>query len=247
LEENDRQVILVKADGNPVTLPTRVTPPTRRGWTSPNPFPSSFPSRSGTGINPYGRPSGPGINPYLTPPKLVDQGLGARRNPAGAGGNGNGNGKGNGNGNGEFINNSTVPKKEQSQKSKISNQHLNNQKKKNKSAEQCELDENVEVKKIKIVDKIKESPGLTREAQKSMKNQQARRDINHLIEQLHLGNKNPGTHNKKVDGLKNVTEARGKKGGRVYFRERHGTIEILGKSNKTNQDKVVAMLQKMGY
>jgi putative component of toxin-antitoxin plasmid stabilization module len=175
-----------------------------------------------------------GINPYRIAPKLVDQGLGAGGNPAGAGGNL------------EFNDNCPVPKKEQSETSDY-DYRFNSQKKKKQSAEQFELDENVEVKKIDIVDRIKENPRLGREAEKIIKDQAAQRDINHLIEQLSLNNKNPGTHNKKVDGLKNVTEARGKNGGRVYFRERHGTIEILGKSNKTNQDKVVAMLQKMGY
>jgi hypothetical protein len=216
LEENDRQVILVKTDGNPITPPTRLTSPTRKAWISPSPFPP----RSGTGIN-----------PYRTPSKFVDQRLGARRNPAGAGGNA------------EFTDktNSPVPKKEQSQKLKTSDYLLNSQ----KPDEQCELDKNVE--KIEIVDKIKESPGLRREAEKIIKDQAAQRDINHLIEQLSLNNKNPGKRNRKVQGLKNVTEARGKNGGRVYFRERDGKIEILGKSNKKNQDKVLILLERMGY
>jgi hypothetical protein len=218
LEENDRQVILVKADGNPIIHPTRVTSPTRKAWISPSPFPP----RSGTGIN-----------RYRAAPKLVDQGLGARRNPAGAGGNA------------EFTDktNSPVPKKEQSEKLKTSDYDywLNTQKKK----EQCELDKNVE--KIEIVDKIKESPGLRREAEKIIKDQAAQRDINHLIEQLSLNNKNPGKRNRKVESLKTVTEARGKNGGRVYFRERDGKIEILGKSNKKNQDKVIILLERMGY
>lgn len=68
-EENDRQVILVKSDGNPVI------PPTRRSK------PSNFP------ITPP-RPSRPvsGVNPYRIPPKVVNQGPGGAANPGGGGG-----------------------------------------------------------------------------------------------------------------------------------------------------------------
>jgi hypothetical protein len=216
LEENDRQVILVKTDGNPITPPTR--------GSGPSNFPIAL--RSVTGIN-----------PYRTVPKLVDQGLGVGGNPAGAGGNA------------EFNDNCPVLKKEQSQKSKTSDDdyRLNSQKKKKQSAEQCELDENVEVKKIEIVYRIKENPALVREAQRMGKDQAAQKDVNNLIEQLSLKNENPGIGNRRVQGLKNVSEARGRNEGRVYFREKDGKLEILGKSNKDNQKKVIAILQKMGY
>ena len=68
IEDNDQQVILTKAEGNPVT------PPTNRG-------PSSFPTPPSGG-----RPSRSVYVPkYRIAPKLVDQGLGAAANPAGAG------------------------------------------------------------------------------------------------------------------------------------------------------------------
>lgn len=73
------------------------------------------------------------------------------------------------------------------------------------------------------------------------------KDVNHLIEQLALGNDNPGIGNRRVKGLKNVLEARGRNEGRVYFREKDGKLEILAKSNKDNQNKVISTLQKMGY
>jgi hypothetical protein len=109
------------------------------------------------------------------------------------------------------------------------------------------LDENVEVKKIEIVYRIKENPALVREAQRMGKDQAAQKDVNNLIEQLSLKNENPGIGNRRVQGLKNVSEARGRNEGRVYFREKDGKLEILGKSNKDNQKKVIAILQKMGY
>lgn len=96
IEDNSGQVILAKAEGNPVT------PPTNRG-------PSSFPTPPSGG-----RPSQPVYVPkYRVAPKLVDQGLGAAANPAGAGGGG-------GDGGAEFDDQCPVPKKEQSQESKVS-------------------------------------------------------------------------------------------------------------------------------
>ena len=71
--------------------------------------------------------------------------------------------------------------------------------------------------------------------------------MNNLIEQLSLGNDSPGIGSERIKSLKNVSEARGKNEGRVYFREKGGKIEVLAKSNKDNQKKMVAILQKMDY
>ncbi len=113
IEDNDQQVILAKAEGNPVT------PPTNRG-------PSNFPTPpSGS------RPSRPVYLPkYRTAPKVVDQGLGAGANPAGAG---------NGGADAEFA----VPKKQQSQESESFTYYdYRYQKKKKQSSEnQCPIDE----------------------------------------------------------------------------------------------------------
>jgi hypothetical protein len=159
LEDNDQQVIFAKGEGNPIT------PPTNRG-------PSNFPTPPSGG-----RPSRPvsGLNPYRTAPKVVDQGLGAAANPAGAGSGG---------GNAEFDDQYSVPKKEQLQESKTFDYDYrsNDPKKKKQSAEQCELDENVKDAKIEIVYKIKENPALVREAERMGKDQAAQKDVNHLIE-----------------------------------------------------------------
>jgi hypothetical protein len=219
-EDNDQKVILVKAEGNPIT------PPTNRG-------PSNFPTPSWGGRPVY-------VPKPRIAPKIVDPGLGAGANPAGAGGGGE---------NPEFDDQSPVPKTQESQESKTFDYDygLNGPKKKKQSAEQCELDENVKDAKIEIVYKIKENPALVREAKTMGKDQAAQKDVNHLIEQLSLGNENPGIGNRRVKGLKNVSEARGRNEGRVYFREKDGKIEILAKSNKDNQNKVIGILQKMGY
>lgn len=112
---NDRQVILAKAEGNPIT------PPTNRG---PSDFPTP-PSR--------GRSSRPVYVPkYRVTPKIIDQGLGAGANPAGAGGGENP----------EFDDQCPVPKKQQSQESKTFDYDYDyRSKKKKQSAEQCELEE----------------------------------------------------------------------------------------------------------
>jgi hypothetical protein len=170
-------------------------------------------------------------------PSRVDQGLGAGANPGGAGGGG---------GAAEFDDQCPDPKKQQqSQKSdrtKFQSTISNSKKKKKKKTEdQCELDENVKDAKIEIVYRIKENPALVREAEKTGKDQEAQKEINNLIEQLSLRNTNPGIGSRRVKGLKNVSEARGKNQGRVYFREKDGKIEILAKSNKDNQDKVISL------
>jgi len=214
LEDNHQQVILAKIGDSGPSVPTSPG----RGQ------PSNFPT-----------PEVPVYIPkYRTAPKVVPgPGLGAGANPAGAGGGG---------GAAEFDDQCSVPENKKSQESKSDYDYpLNAPKNKKQSAEQCELDENVKDVKVEIVYRIKENPALVREAERMGKDQSAQKDVNNLIEQLSLGNDNPGIGNRRVKGLKNVSE------GRVYFREKDGKIEILAKSNKDNQNKVIGILQKMGY
>jgi hypothetical protein len=219
-ENNDRQVILAKTGDNAPSVPTS----TGRGQ------PTNFPS--GT----IGGRRTPHVNPYKTPPKLVDQGLGAAPNPAGAGGGG---------GAAEFDDNSPVPNKEQSQESKTFDYDYrsNDPKNKKKSKDQCELDENVKAEKIEIVYRIKENPALVREAERAGRDQDAQRSLNNLIEQLSLGNQNPGIGTENV--FKDVFELRGKNRARVYYRKVDAKIEILAKSVKSNQQKVINILKKL--
>ena len=232
-EDNDQKVILVKTGDSAPSVPTSPG----RGQ------PSQFPTPPAGG-----RPSRPVYVPrYRTAPKVVPgPGLGAGANPAGAGGGGGG-----GAAEAEFDDQCPAPKKQQqSQKSdrnEFQSDRNNSKKKKKHEAEQCELDENVNGAKVEIIYRIKENPALVREAERMGKDQAAQKDVNNLIEQLSLGNDNPGIGNRRVKGLKNVSEARGRNEGRVYFREKDGKIEILAKSNKDNQNKVIGILQKMGY
>jgi hypothetical protein len=213
-ENNDRQVILAKSDGNPVT------PPTNRG-------PSNFPTPPSGG-----RPNRPVYVPkYRIAPKVVDPGLGAAANPAGAAA--------------EFDDQCPVSKEQKSQELETFDYDYrsNNPKKKKQSAEQCELDENVKDRKIEIINRIKENPALVREAERAGRDQDAQRSLNNLVEQLSLGNRNPGIGTENV--FKDVYELRGKNRARVYYREVDGKIEILGKSVKSNQQKVINILKRM--
>lgn len=113
-EDNDRQVILAKAEGNPVT------PPTNRG-------PSNFPTTPSRGL-PRRPVTTPHVNPFRRAPKLAP-GPGIGANPAGAG---------NGGGAAEFDDQCPVPKKEQSQESNTPNHGSTSKSKKKKK--QSKLD-----------------------------------------------------------------------------------------------------------
>lgn len=69
-----------------------------------------------------------------------------------------------------------------------------------------------------------------------------RQEANALIEQLKLGNINPGIGTKNIG--KNVFEARSRGGARVYFRNSSNGVEIVGYSHKGNQQQVINHLLK---
>src|SRR5262249_326586 len=93
----------------------------------------------------------------------------------------------------------------------------------------------------RIVSRIHESPGLTRQASRLAGEQQDAAD--RLGEQLAAGNLNPGIGAKSI--FRGGLEARGRNGAGVYFRAVGDTIEILGKSTKGNQDQVIRLLQEI--
>jgi hypothetical protein len=218
-KENDQQVILAKTGDSAPSVPTS----TGRGQ------PSNFPSPPSGG-----RPSQPSrpvyVSKYRTAPKVVP-GLGAGGNPAGAGNGGRAS---------EFEDQCPVPENQKSQESKTYDYQS---KKKKQSAEQCDLDENVKDAKVEIVYRIRENPALARETERAGRDQDSQRSINNLVEQLSLGNRNPGIGTENV--FKDVYELRGKNRARVYYREVGGKIEILAKSVKSNQQKVINILKKM--
>ena len=69
------------------------------------------------------------------------------------------------------------------------------------------------------------------------KNGALRKEVNGLIKKLSDGNMNPGIDTKHVVG--DIYESRSKNGGRVYFKNTDGGAEIVGYSNKHNQQQVI--------
>jgi len=139
LEDNDQKVILVGRDssGTPSNVPSNIGQPGQGPSNFPTPPSGNRPSRNV-----------PGVNPYRLAPKIVDQGLGAAANPAGAGNDG---------GAAEFDDQCPVPKKEQSQESNTPNHDwtLKSKKKKKKLDKLAKPDLPLEAKQ-----KLLENPQL---------------------------------------------------------------------------------------
>lgn len=124
-EDNDRQVILVRSDGKPVTLPTN---------TGPSNFPTPRP-RSGARSNPNRSTYVP---KYRLVPKIDNKRLGAGDNPGGDGG---------GDGAAEVEDHCFVSENKQSEEFETSNyDYYSNEKKKTKNKRRkSHLDRKVEI------------------------------------------------------------------------------------------------------
>lgn len=71
------------------------------------------------------------------------------------------------------------------------------------------------------------------------------KQIDHLLDQVNKGNLNPGIGNNVIKSGNNVIfrEFRHRGGARVYFQNTERGIEILGYSNKANQQKVINLIK----
>jgi putative component of toxin-antitoxin plasmid stabilization module len=76
---------------------------------------------------------------------------------------------------------------------------------------------------------------LARETFKS--NKVLVKEAENLIMNLEKGNMNPGIGTKNV--ARDIFEARSRNGARVYFRNSGESVDILGYSDKSNQQKVI--------
>lgn len=85
---------------------------------------------------------------------------------------------------------------------------------------------------------------LTKAAQQAGKSQDVQRDLDHLFEQPSRGNMNPGRGSRALTGT-DVTYARGRNGGRLFFRNVDGGIQVVGKADKGNESKVIARLKQI--
>ncbi len=94
-----------------------------------------------------------------------------------------------------------------------------------------------------VVSLVKNSPKLLKIARVLGQGKNWSNQVNSLISQLGKGNKNPGIGSKHLFG--NVHELRPAEGARIYFRNNGLTTEILGYSNKENQQQVINVLKNI--
>ena len=187
-EDKDQKVILVKTGDSSSSVPTQ----TGRGQ------PNNFPTGS-TG----GRRT-PHVNPYRTPPRVVDQGLGAGANPGGGGG-----------GRAEFDDQFPVPENQKSQESK-DYYPANAPKKKKQSEDQCSLDENTP---NEINEKF-DSKAVKKLIKTALENQRVKQEYEGIKKRINEG-VNPIDIGKKSTNLP---------GNKVLIKGAHGryVVEISG-------------------
>jgi hypothetical protein len=189
LEENDRQVILAKAEGNPITPPTNL---------GPNNFPTP-PSRGRPNL--HTRPVY--VSEPLIAPKIVGPGLNEGANPAGAGGGG---------GNPEFDDQDPVPKPQESQEPETSeyDPRSNYQKKKKKPQDQCSIDEQSKAGIDELPDSSEYIYNLeTKTARKALKavwkNPKAKKEVLAGLDKMNSGTLVP-RNQKDFKGFKTLKE-----------------------------------------
>ncbi|WP_254660742.1 hypothetical protein [Brevibacillus laterosporus] len=90
--------------------------------------------------------------------------------------------------------------------------------------------------------RIDEDKVILKETEKAMKSPIIQREANNLVEK-YLRGLNPNKGSRPLFG--NVHELRGEEGARVYYRMKGDTFEILGKSDKHNQQTVIDRLRKL--
>ncbi len=103
----------------------------------------------------------------------------------------------------------------------------------------------VEEPHIKITSSVKKDTRLHHFAQELQGRERTQKEINHLISELAKGNTNPGMGSEHLNDAGHVMYARGRNGGRVYY-ILHGSeaYEILGYSDKNNQERVIRYLRE---
>lgn len=97
-----------------------------------------------------------------------------------------------------------------------------------------------------LTSSIKNDKRLVKLAEKAGENKGAQEGIAAMTDQIKKGNLDPGIGTHDVSGTKAIQEARHRNGGRLYFRKTGDkSVEIVAKSDKANQDKVISVLQEL--
>jgi RHS repeat-associated protein len=91
---------------------------------------------------------------------------------------------------------------------------------------------------VKIFSSVKADAKILKLARETFQGNEAlSKEANSLLEQMSKGNMNPGKGTKFIG--KGVYELRSQNGARIYFRHINKGVEILGYSNKGNQQEVI--------
>lgn len=200
-EDNDRQVILVKTgDSGP-------SAPTSPGRGQPSQFPTP---PSG------GRPNRPIYVPkYRTAPKVVPGvGAGAGANPAGAGGDG---------GAAEFDDQSSVPKKQQSQESEsfTYDDYRYQKKKKQSSEDQCLIDQ------TEVNESFKFNSSLKKVTKRALENQDVKREYTRILKRMGEGVEPMDIGQSSTDLGDGLTYVRGRH-ARYIIKNDNGVKDVVG-------------------
>ena len=68
-------------------------------------------------------------------------------------------------------------------------------------------------------------------------------EINSLVNEFLNGNSNPGIGSKNL--FKDICYLRGRNGARVFYRITNGSMEILAKASKGNEQRVINILKRL--
>lgn len=85
---------------------------------------------------------------------------------------------------------------------------------------------------------------LLRLAQEATNNMLVKRDVDHIIEELEKGNEQPGLTTKYISGSDGIIEYRTRRGARVYANRHGNNMNIVGLSDKSNQEAVIGKLKQ---
>ncbi len=89
---------------------------------------------------------------------------------------------------------------------------------------------------------IKNNKTLVKYAEQAGADEVVQKQINNVIKQFIAG----GNHGRGIEHLfGNIYYLRGGNEARVFYRMNNGVMEILGKANKDNEQKVINMLEKL--
>lgn len=96
----------------------------------------------------------------------------------------------------------------------------------------------------RITSVIHDDSLLVKAAEAAGKNQVVQRDLDNMIARLADGNLNQGIGSSYLTGT-DVSYLRSSNGARLFFRNVDGGIQIVAKSSKANEDKVIARLLQL--